>query len=66
MPLTSTLSSPAAKLGAYAVVLALALGGGALVGAAVGPEPPPATTVTTNTTNTTITTDPGHDGHQGG
>ena len=33
------LERPAAKLGAYAAVLALAVGGGALVGAAVGPEP---------------------------
>jgi hypothetical protein len=33
------LERPAAKLGAYAAVLALAVGGGALVGAAVGPAP---------------------------
>ncbi len=32
-------SSPLARLGAYAVVLGIALGGGALVGATVGPEP---------------------------
>jgi hypothetical protein len=30
---------PAARLGAYALVLAASLGGGALVGATVGPEP---------------------------
>jgi len=37
-------ASPMARLGAYGLVLALVLGGGALVGAAVGPEPsaPPA------------------------
>jgi hypothetical protein len=33
--------SPIAKLGAYGVILVLALGGGALVGAAVGPQPSP-------------------------
>lgn len=32
-------SSPLARLGAYGVVLGIALGGGALVGATVGPEP---------------------------
>ena len=35
----STFGSPAVKLGAFGVVLGLALGGGLLVGAALGPEP---------------------------
>lgn len=35
------LTSPAARLGAYGVVLAVAFGGGALVGAAVGPDVDP-------------------------
>lgn len=35
----SALDSPAAKLGAYAVLLAVALGGGAVAGATIGPEP---------------------------
>ena len=41
---TPSLRTPAARLGAYGVILAAALGGGAVVGAAVGPEPsdPPA------------------------
>ena len=34
-----TLASPAVKLGAFAVVLAIVLGAGFLVGATVGPEP---------------------------
>jgi len=34
----SALDSPAAKLGAYAVLLAVALGGGAVAGATIGPE----------------------------
>ncbi|MET0578205.1 MAG: hypothetical protein ABW122_06075 [Ilumatobacteraceae bacterium] len=34
-------SSPVVKLAAFAVVLAAAFGGGALVGAVVGPEPAP-------------------------
>ena len=35
----STSDRPAVKLGAFGVVLGLALGGGLLVGAALGPEP---------------------------
>ncbi len=36
--LRTTLRSPGAKLGAFGVVLAVALGGGALVGATLGPD----------------------------
>ena len=39
MVLSGRLRSPAAKLGAYAVVLAVVLGAGAAVGSAFGPEP---------------------------
>ena len=39
MVLSARLRSPAVKLGAYAVVLAVVLGAGAAVGAAFGPEP---------------------------
>ena len=48
-----TLESPAVKLGAFAVVLALALAGGLVVGAAVGPEP--------STSDDTSGHDGGHD-----
>ncbi|HEU4842091.1 MAG TPA: hypothetical protein VFT09_11630, partial [Ilumatobacteraceae bacterium] len=38
------LSSPPARLGAFAVVLGVALGAGALVGATIGPDPADSTT----------------------
>jgi hypothetical protein len=34
-------SSPIARMAAYAVVLAVAFGGGALIGSTVGPDPSP-------------------------
>jgi hypothetical protein len=44
MMMSRFLGTPAAKLGVYALVLVAALGGGAVVGAAIGPDPsPPAT-----------------------
>jgi len=60
--------NPAAKLAAFAVVLALAFGGGAALGAAVGPDdsaplaPAHDGHETTSTTPTTIADDT----HEGG
>jgi len=41
MKMATILRTPAAKLGAYALVLAAVLGGGAVVGATIGPDPSP-------------------------
>jgi hypothetical protein len=41
MTMSTFLGTPAARLGAYALILIAALGGGAVVGAAIGPDPSP-------------------------
>jgi hypothetical protein len=66
---SSILASPIAKLGAYAAVLAAALGGGALVGAAVGPAPsatPPSHDAHAAPDAPSSAADPDHDDVPGG